>query len=348
MADQGRIWINDMKPGVAVKGAYLVKEKRVGTTRTGNPFIGMVLADRTGEMEAKVWDRAQEFAPLFEQGDILEVEGMTESFRGQIQMNVSRLSASAEAADPSLFMESAPGDPSEMAAALKKALRAIEDRHMKALCDRFLMDRTFMEGFKRAPAAKNFHHGYLGGLLEHTLSVCTMARRVAEQYGRLDRDLLLAGAFLHDIGKVRELSCNGNIDYTDEGRLLGHVTLGVAMVEEKIAGLKGFPEALAVRLKHMILSHHGEYVFGSPKRPKFLEAFALHLIDDLDAKLNGLGRFIERDPREGAWTEYNRLVERYLLKGRIDSGNDACPEEKEEGGQARLFSPTGAGPFQEG
>ena len=159
--------------------------------------------------------------------------------------------------------------------------------------------------------------------MEHTLSVCQMTQLVGKHYPELDRDLLIMGAFLHDIGKVRELKFDLRIDYSDEGRLLGHLILGVAMIDEKLTLIKDFPHELALLVKHLILSHHGQYEFGSPKRPKFLEAFALHLIDDLDAKMNGLGRFIEKDPQEGTWTDFNTLFERYLLKGRIPT-----PEEE--------------------
>jgi 3'-5' exoribonuclease len=159
-----------------------------------------------------------------------------------------------------------------------------------------------------------------------------MSKAVAEHYPELDRDLLLAGAFLHDIGKIRELKFDKIIDYTDEGRLLGHLSLGVSMVDEKLSAIKGFPQGLALRLKHLILSHHGQHEFGSPKRPKFLEAFALHLIDDLDAKMNGLGRFMEKDRQEGAWTDFNRLFERYFLKEGFSAGQrgrDAVHDEEE-------------------
>ena len=196
-------------------------------------------------------------------------------------------------------------------------LKGIENHSIKSLIEKFLSDRHFVQRFKRAPAAKNFHHSYLGGLLEHTLSVCQMSRYIIEHYPELNRDVMLAGAFLHDIGKIKELHFERKIDYTDEGRLLGHIVLGVELMDEKLMGLKDFPRELALRLKHLILSHHGQFEFGSPKRPKFLEAYALHLIDDLDAKMNGLSRFMERDRKEGDWTDFNRLFERYFLKGKI-------------------------------
>lgn len=340
MQETGHRWVAELKPGEPVKGCYLVKDKRVGTARTGNMFLSMTLADRTGDLEAKVWEKAQEFSAVFEKGDILDIEGLAESYKGQLQVSVARLKRCEGEADPSLFLESAPGDPSEMMADLREILKGVQNSHLKGLHDRFLADHDFLKRFKRAPAAKNFHHGYLGGLLEHTLSVCGMAVTVAGHYPRLDRELLLSGAFLHDIGKIRELAWERNIDYTDEGRLLGHLALGVSMLEEKITGMKRFPDGLAARLKHLILSHHGQYEFGSPKRPKFLEAFALHLIDDLDAKINGLGRFMEKDQKAGAWTDYHRLYERYLFKGGI--APDEHPREERSGAaeqQATLFTP---------
>jgi 3'-5' exoribonuclease len=209
-----------------------------------------------------------------------------------------------------------------MLGALKGLLNTLENPHLKSLVQRFWADKQFMALFSKAPAAKNFHHSYLGGLLEHTLAVCQLAVNIVRFYPELDKDLLLAGAFLHDIGKVQELKCEPQIDYSDQGRLLGHLVLGVGMLEEKLNGLNSFPNDLALRLKHLILSHHGQFEFGSPKRPKFLEAFALNLIDDLDAKIKGLCSFLEKDKQEGAWTEFNKLFERFLLKGKIEESED--------------------------
>jgi 3'-5' exoribonuclease len=198
---------------------------------------------------------------------------------------------------------------------LKNLARRIKSHHLRTLLESFLTDHRFTSQFKKAPAAKYFHHGYLGGLLEHTLSVSQMAMKVAEHYPDLDGDILLAGAILHDIGKIDELEFTLGIEYSDRGRLLGHIVLGVLMLEEKLKAMKDFPSELATRLKHLILSHHGEFDFGSPKRPKFLEAFALHLIDDMDAKINGLGRLLKEDRQEGSWTAFNNLFQRYFFKG---------------------------------
>jgi 3'-5' exoribonuclease len=259
-----------------------------------------------------------ELSSLFNEGDILEVEGHASSYRNQLQLTLSNLRVTDDK-DPTLFLESTPRNVKEMMESLRKIIKKIKDTHLKSLCERFISDQNFTKLFKKAPAAKNFHHNYIGGLLEHTLAVCEMSLRIAEHYQELDRDLMITGAFLHDIGKIREFKYETQIDYSDEGRLLGHLIQGIEMVDEKLAGVKNFPNEKALLLKHLILSHHGQYEFGSPKRPKFLEAFALHLVDDLDAKINGLGRFIEKDRNEGVWTDFNRMFERYILKERQPS-----------------------------
>jgi len=202
-----------------------------------------------------------------------------------------------------------------------------------------MADHHFVTQFKKAPAAKNFHHSYLGGLLEHTLSVSQMAVIVSAHYPDLDSDLLLSGAILHDIGKTEELTFEPNIEYSNKGRLLGHIVLGVVMVEEKLKSLKDFPSELALRLKHLILSHHGEFDFGSPKRPKFLEAFALHLIDDMDAKINGLSRLLKDDRQEGSWTVFNKLFQRYFFKGdsSAQTNNKGEDIDSKPQGQGHLF-----------
>lgn len=333
------LWVKDIKDNDQVRGEYLVKSKRMGSTRKGDPFMSLTLADRSGEIEARVWERASSLSSLFSEGDILEIEGAAGSYRGEVQLTLSDLKTVKEVRDPSLFIEVSQQDVTKMMLSLREVLRKIENPQIKSLTERFLSDSSFVQLLKKAPAAKNFHHSTLGGLLEHTLSVCRLALLVSEHYPELNRDLLLAGAFLHDIGKVRELGVATSIDYTDEGRLIGHLSLGVSMVDEKLAAMEGFPEDISLRLKHLILSHHGEYEFGSPKKPAFLEAVALHLIDDLDAKMNGLGRFMEKDRQAGRWTDFNRLFERYFLKGRISSAddkNEAPP--REESRQRGLFS----------
>ncbi|MBW2305207.1 MAG: CRISPR-associated endonuclease Cas3'' [Deltaproteobacteria bacterium] len=340
--EKTRLWIKDIKENDRIHDLYLVKLKKRGVTRNGTPFLSLRLADKTGEVEAKLWERVDTLSPLFKEGDVLEVKGRAGTYRDEIQLTLSDLAVPGEVKDRTIFLESSPRDTGEMMKALKEILKTLGNGHLRGLVDRFLSDRDFLALFKEAPAAKGFHHAYLGGLLEHTLSVCRLARVVSDHYEELDGELLLAGAFLHDVGKVREFHFDRKIDYTGEGRLLGHLVLGVAMVEEKLSAMRGFPEETALKLKHMILSHHGEYEFGSPRRPKFLEAFVLHIIDDLDAKVKGISHFMERDRREGAWTEFNPIFERYLLKGALTEELDrefseaAAP--MDEGKQKVLFS----------
>ncbi len=309
------IWIKDIKENVKLEGDYLVKSKTVAQTKQGNPFLTLTLADKTGTVEARVWDRVEEISTQFKEGDIVTITGQANTYRNQIQIQINKLKQNKTPIDPAIFQESTPKDIKQMLSELKKLAHGIKNRHLRTLIESFMADHQFISEFKKAPAAKYFHHSYLGGLLEHTLSVSQMVIQVAEHYHDLDGDLLLSGAILHDIGKIDELNFELNIEYSDKGRLLGHIVLGVLMVEEKLKSLKDFPSELALRLKHLILSHHGEFDFGSPKRPKFLEAFALHLVDDMDAKINGLGRLLKDDRQEGSWTVFNNLFQRYLFKG---------------------------------
>lgn len=329
------IWVEDLRESDHVKGHYLARAKRLGTTRKGDPYLSLTLSDRTGDVEARVWEGAGEVNARFREGDVVEVEGRAGSYRNEVQLVLSRVEKAGRVDDPSLFLETTERDEREMMGALRDLMGTLKNRHLRELSERFLSDRDFTERFKKAPAAKSFHHGYVGGLLEHTLSVCLLAVDVAEHYPELDRDLLLCAAFLHDVGKIREFAYTTHIDYTDEGRLLGHLVLGAAMVDERISAMRLFPDELAMRVKHLILSHHGELDFGSPKRPKFLEAFALHLIDDLDAKMNGLKRFMDRDRQEGAWTDFNRLFNRYFFKGALDEGEETEARETDSGEKDR-------------
>ncbi len=309
------VHVKDIKDGQRVKGLFLVKEKRVSRTRNGKPFVAMILADNTGRIDAKIWDNANGLSPLFEEGDIIEVAGIANLYKGQVQLSIPWLKrVPEEEIDPLMFVESTSTDPAILVSDLKDCLSVIKNVHLAELVRAFTDDPLFMDRFKKAPAAKKFHHNYLGGLLEHTLSVCRLALMITSHYPELDHDLLIAAAFLHDIGKIRELDAGLGGDYTDEGRLIGHIVSGISMLDERISLVDDFPVDLTLKLKHLILSHHGQVEFGSPKRPKFLEAFALNLIDDLDAKINGLGRFIKKDQHEGSWTDFNRLFGRYLYK----------------------------------
>ncbi|HEJ83934.1 MAG TPA: HD domain-containing protein, partial [Desulfobacteraceae bacterium] len=203
--------------------------------------------------------------------------------------------------------------------------------HLQALLKAFLDDAAFLQAYCKAPAAKSMHHVYLGGLLEHSLAVADLADDICRRYPELDRDLLVAGALLHDIGKVDELRYVRTFDYTDEGKLLGHIVMGVEMIDEKLRGLESFPRPLALLLKHLLLSHHGQYEYGSPKRPKTMEAVVLNFIDDLDAKINGVRTHIEKEPdSDSAWTSYHRLYDRYFFKPQSPAEPTDTPNEEQE------------------
>ena len=309
-------WICEIKENDDVDSCYLVKEKRIGTTRRGDIFLNVVIADKSGEIEGKVWDNAEEISRLFAAGDIVRVRGTASSFKNQMQVKIIVLEKSSRPFEASLFIESSSRLPSEMLAELKTLLASLKNKNLKNLCRLFLNDGKFIDAIKQWPGAKAVHHSYLGGLLEHTLSVCKLAKKIGEHYEDvLDKEILLVGAFLHDIGKIGELSVMDGIDYTDEGRLIGHIVLGLRLLDSKFDQITDFPDDLKFKLRHIIASHHGELNFGSPKRPKILEALAIHLLDDIDAKINGISKFMARDRNSGPWTEYNRLLERFFFKG---------------------------------
>jgi 3'-5' exoribonuclease len=339
-AETKHVWIKDIHENETVEGAYLVKSKTGGQTRQGSPFLTLTLGDKTGTIEARIWDNAEEMSAQFNEGDIVDITGQVSTYRNQIQVQIKELTQNRSSIDPTIFLESTLNDTTQMFSDLKKLTHQIQNWHLKTLVESFLADHNFIVQFKKAPAAKYFHHSYLGGLLEHTLSASQVALMAAKHYPDLDGDLLLSGAILHDIGKIAELTFERNIDYSDQGRLVGHIVLGVLMLEEKLKSFKDFPPKLAMSLKHLILSHHGEFDFGSPKRPKFLEAFALHLIDDLDAKINGLSRLLKDDRQEGSWTAFNNLFQRYFFKGDSSARVNHKHEEidSRQQGQKYLFS----------
>jgi len=322
-----KIFVEDIREGQEVLSPFLVEGLRLGQTKSGRPYVSLKLKDRTGRIEARVWEAAEAFFKSFHDGDLAQIRGLGESFQGQVQLKVIEAGRLKTAdADLSLFQAASPFDPEEMFAELLALTQSVIDPHLKGLLEDIFADEKLMKRFKQVPAAKRFHQAYVAGLLEHTLAVARAAEAVVRLYPRLNRDLLLTGAIIHDLGKVREFDLEPGGDYTTEGRLLGHVVIGVEMLQAKLAARQDFPEELAQLLKHLIISHHGDYEFGSPKKPKILEALALYALDDLDAKLSGIGGFIERHLQENGWTDYNRLMERYFYK----PGPKALRSEEEE------------------
>jgi 3'-5' exoribonuclease len=310
------VYIRDMVENQIVESVFLVVEKRVAETRSGTPYLRLKLSDRTGEIEARIWEQASELTKKFDKDDYVRSKGRVNRYQDSLQIaihDIERLSESV--VDPSDFLPVTSQDIETMWNDLKTAAKSVGNRSLRDLLGTFLEDPQFSSSFKLAPAAKKLHHGYVGGLLEHTVTLCRLVMVVSEIYRGLNRDVLLAGAILHDVGKIEELTYERSFDYSDRGRLLGHLVMGVEMVEKRIATLDGFPEELALILKHLILSHHGEYASGSPKRPKTLEAIILHYLDDMDAKYNGIRRFFERSIQsDSKWTEHHRVFDRFFYQ----------------------------------
>jgi 3'-5' exoribonuclease len=318
----GKVFVTDLIEGEAVTSFFLTKQVQVRQRRSGEPYLSLVLGDRTGEVAAVMWEGAEEASKELTEGDIVKVQGLLGSYQRERQLTITRLrKAAPEEIALEDYLPRSAQDPAVLLARLREAVDNIREPHLTRLLRDLLADEVFAAAFSAAPAAKSIHHAVLGGLLEHTVSVVGLCRLLADYYPVADRDLLLAAAMLHDVGKVRELTWDRVFDYTDAGRLLGHITLGALLVEERIRTIPDFPEDVAQRLLHCILSHHGELEWGSPRRPKTLEALVLHYAEDLDGKVNSFLSFAQShpDPQRPGWTQFNKALDRYLYFGRAEA-----------------------------
>ena len=311
-----QIFVQDIQERDFVESPFLVRDKIMAMAKNGKPYMTLKLIDRSGEIEGRVWDRVDEYAARFEKDDFILAKGKASVYMGKMQLIVQELERLDESAvNLADFLPVSQRPLAEMEEALRHKVGSLADPHLRALMESFLADEDFLRSYCRAPAAKSMHHVYLGGLLEHSLAVADLAEDISDRYPGINRDLLVAGALLHDVGKVAELSYQRSFDYTDEGKLIGHIVMGAEMVEEKIRTLEEFPARTATLLKHLLLSHHGQYEYGSPKLPQTLEAVILNFIDDLDSKINGVRTHIEKEPdRTSSWTAYHRLYDRYFFK----------------------------------
>lgn len=321
----GKMFVSDIKDRAQVESVFLVREKITAMAKNGKPYLTLKLMDKSGEVEGKVWDNVEELSAAFGKDDFVAVRSKATVYLGKLQLVIGDLrKVPDDDIDLAEFLPEAGSDIGEMLNELSSLLESLTDINLKRLLAAFFEDPELLALYRSAPAAKGMHHVYLGGLLEHSLAVAKLVDSIAPLYAGVNRDLLIAGALLHDIGKVREMAYSRSFDYTDEGKLLGHITIGVEMVQEKIAAIGGIPPELAMLLKHMILSHHGQYEYGSPKRPKTVEATILNYLDDLDSKINGIrshiGKELEGSPR---WTVYHRLYDRYFYKNNC---LDECEE----------------------
>jgi 3'-5' exoribonuclease len=311
----GRLNVCALVEGQQVDEVYLLVKKKVASTKDGKPYGRLHLGDATGEMEAKLWEQVLKLLARVSPGQVVRVAGRVQAYKGQLQLVLDSLSAEP-GVDPVLFLPKSPYDPGELWEVLAQLKRAIKNSHLQRLLLVTFGDQEFRRSFERAPAAKAAHHAYVHGLLEHTVSVASLAQLIVGHYPHLDADPLLTGALLHDIGKVEELTIGPPLDYTDLGRLEGHLALGARMLDARVAKLKGFPPAVAAHLRHMILSHHGTEKFGSPIKPKTPEAIALHAVDDLDAKTAMVRQIIAVEGAgEVRWSSFHYLLERHVYTG---------------------------------
>lgn len=314
------IFVGDLRDGQPVSSHFLVREKEIRTsTRTGSSWLQLELADRTGAIPAKMWDNFAALAATFERDDVILIRGRAKLYNGQIELTLEQIVPAAERDyDLADFLPHTKHDIEKMFAGVQAAVAAMQNPWLKRLLASVLGDEAIVPKLKRAPAAMTMHHAYIGGLLEHVWSLMGLGRAVAGHYPELDADLLLAGIVLHDIGKIDELRYIRAFDYSSEGRLLGHILIGSALVREKIRAIPDFPAPLAVMVEHLIASHHGSLEFGSPALPQTREAVALHFLDDMDSKMAALRATLEcGGASAGAaalWTDRNPALRRAILR----------------------------------
>jgi 3'-5' exoribonuclease len=319
------VWIREIAANRKVAGTFLAKEKKLLQGKTGKPYLLLRLTDASGEVEARVWDRVDELGSRFQAGDVLRIAGEAVSYQGVLQVKIQDVSGARPLEDAALVefvpeFREAHQRSSERMEALLEIVEGMRDEPLRSLVLGVLRDPALAGGWLTSPAAKKLHHARFGGLLEHTLSVCRLVEMICLHYPRLNQDLLLAGAVLHDAGKILELRSPWHPDYTTEGRLLGHVMLGSELLRKRLTDHPQVPQHQILALNHMILSHHGQLEFGSPKRPKTLEALVLYMLDDLDAKFDAFHDHLVNDAGGGepGWTSYHALFDRYLYRGPME------------------------------
>ncbi len=320
-----KTFIAEIQPSQEVAAPFVVAEKQLRVARNGTPFLTLKLVDKTGEIVGRVWEKAEEASEAVCTKGVVFIRGRSEKYRDEIQIQIQQISpVDLSQIDPADFLPVCSVSEEILLDKLKKIVSHLKSRPLRQLMKLIMADRLLMDRFKRAPAAKAMHHAYLGGLLEHSVAVAALTVKICDQYPDLDRDLLVVGAILHDIGKVDEFAYDLCIDYSDAGRLLGHMVLGLQILDEKVRSLKDFPSEVAIMLQHLILSHHGETSLGAVKLPMTREAFVLHFADDLDAKMNSLTRILaEVREADAAWTAYQPLFQRFFFRGLPPSGEDS-------------------------
>src|ERR1700736_741876 len=294
---------------------FVVVSKQIKPKKSGEPYLALTLGDRSGQLEAKMWDNVEEVLNAFDQDDFLKVKGLVNKYKNRFQLTVHKLRKLGESEiEFSDYLPKTTRNINELWQTLRDFVASIRSPHLRSVVQAFMADPEIAAAYRNAPAAKTLHHAYIGGLLDHVVSLFRSCDLMCRNYPQINRDLLLSGAFLHDIGKIHELTYNRSFSYTTRGQLLGHMIIELEMLQAKLALQPGFPEELKILLEHMIISHHGQYDFGSPKLPMFPEALMLHYLDDLDSKMEAMRAQFERGVEaDGAWTGYNPSLGRPLL-----------------------------------
>ncbi|MCR4604543.1 MAG: HD domain-containing protein [Eubacterium sp.] len=303
-------YISDYREGNRFSGVYLCKQKQILKTKAGKTYYSLILQDKTGTVDGKIWELGGGISE-FEQMDYIACEGQVTSFQGNLQVNISRVRVADEGEfDPSDYIPCSDKDIDKMYTELTGFVDSISDKYLLQLLDNYFKNNSdFIDEFKKHSAAKSVHHSFMGGLLEHTLAVTRLCEIYSKQYKRINRDLLITAALLHDMGKIYELSSFPSNDYTDDGNLLGHIYMGARLIENECDKIAGFPAELRSELVHCILAHHGKLEFGSPKTPGIIEALALHIADNTDAKLQTMTEVLNGAGDEMGWLGFNRLLE---------------------------------------
>lgn len=314
MISKGK-FVTELHNGDSVRSVFMVSERRVLVARNGKTYAKVILTDKTGDVQGMIWDDAKQQMSGIDPGDLVGVRGTVDLYENRTQLKIDKIvKLKEDDVDMSDFVPTTKGDISSMTKEFEKIFSSIQNGYLKNLLDKIFSREGIRDSFAKAPAAKGIHHNYIGGLLEHTVFVMKSIEALYPVYAHLgiNRELLIAGAILHDIGKIYEYSYTRAIDMTTEGRLIGHIYLSAHMVDQEISGIENFPEELRLQLLHLILGHHGQLEFGSPKLPMTKEAMLLHMLDDLDAKLIGFSSIMESTPEDEDFTTYSRVYDRYL------------------------------------
>jgi 3'-5' exoribonuclease len=298
-----------------ITSQFVVVSKQIKAKKNGEPYLALSLGDRSGSVDAKMWDNVEEFLNAFEQDDFVKVKGLINKYNNRWQLTIHKIRRMGDAeVDFSDYLPKTTKDIDELWAKVREFVGTMQEPHLKRLLELFMADEEIARAYRDAPAAKTLHHAFIGGLLDHVVSLFTSCDLIVQNYPMVNRDLVFTGVFLHDIGKIHELTYARSFGYSTEGQLLGHMIIELEMLYKKIAMIEGFPPELKILIEHLIISHHGEYEFGSPKLPMFPEALLLHYMDDLDSKMEAMRAQFERESEtESAWTSYNPSLARPLL-----------------------------------